>query len=122
MRSISRKIAGAAVVLGACAFSLPAEGQGMPRKAKAGHSTLKKAKLTKADAAALEAARRAHVKLHALCEDGVWAIHVSNPCIRHEGKVASQNRAAMKARDRAILNEARRARGIVSTVSESGAH
>ena len=122
MGSITRKIAGAALVLGACAFASPAEGQGMPKKAKAGHSTLKKAKLAKADAAALEAARRAHVKLHALCEDGVWSIHVSNPCIRHEGKIARQNRAATKARDRAILSEARRNRGIVSTVSESGAH
>ena len=122
MKSITRKIAGAALVLGACAFASPVEGQAMPRKAKAGHSTLKKPRVSKADAAALEAARRAHVRLHELCEDGVWSIHVSNPCIRHEGKVARQNRAAMKARDRAILSEARRARGIVSTVSESGAH
>ena len=122
MKSITRKIVGAAVVLGACAFASPAPGQATSKKAEK-HATSKKAKANKVDPAAVEAARRAHVRLHELCEDGVWTIHVSNPCIRHEDKVARQNRAATKARDRAVLSAARRNRGVVATVSsESGAH
>ena len=106
MRPTIRKLFAAGLVAGACVFASSAEAQ----------STTKK-KVKKSDPVAEQNARRAHSKLHELCEDGVWSIHVPNPCIRHQDKVARQNRAATKARDRAVLAAARRNRPVVATVS-----
>ncbi|MEO8577789.1 MAG: hypothetical protein ABI556_13855 [Gemmatimonadales bacterium] len=113
MRSIFRKAIGAALVLGACALASPPDAQAQSKKAKA----------KKADAVALANAHRAHVKLHELCEDGVWSIHVPNPCLSHGGKVARGTRAAAKLKDREVLAAARRSRAEVVTASPtSGTH
>jgi len=112
MRPTIRKLFAAGMVVSACAFASSAEAQSTSRK-----------KAKKADPVAEQNARRAHAKLHELCEDGVWSIHVPNPCIRHQDKVARQNRAATKARDRAVLAAARRGRPVVATaLPESGGH
>ena len=101
MRSTIRKIIGAGLVLGACGLASPAEAQSPSKK-----------KARKPDPVAQQNARRAHVKLHELCEDGVWSIHVSNPCIRHGGFAARQTdhppapRASVKAKGSVLVKPA----------------
>ena len=111
MRPTIRKLFAAGLVASACAFASSAEAQASKKKAK------------KADPVAEQNARLAHAKLHELCEDGVWSIHVPNPCISHQDKVSRKNRAATKARDRAVLAAARRSRPVVVTaLPESDGH
>lgn len=106
MRSIIRKIIGAGLVLGACGLASPVEAQSPSKK-----------KARKPEPVAEENARRAHVKLHELCEDGVWSIHVSNPCIRHGGFAARQAdhppapRPSAKAKGRVLVKPAVRRSG-----------
>ena len=108
MRSIIRKIIGAGLVLGACGLAFPVEAQSPSKK-----------KARKPDPVAEVNARRAHVKLHELCEDGVWSIHVSNPCMRHGGFAARQTepppapapRPSAKVKGRVIVKPAVRRSG-----------
>ena len=106
MRSIIRKIIGAGLVLGACGLAFPVEAQSPSKK-----------KARKPDPVAEVNARRAHVKFHELCEDGVWSIHVSNPCMRHGGFASRQAdapaapRPSAKAKSRALVKPAVRRSG-----------